>query len=326
VETPQQRRKQDDQGAGRPLHERVILTVLGLVGLGAAMSGAWWLWNQSGASAVVRDGSPNWHPNGQQIIFSSEEGGKAELFVTDLSGGHRDRLTTDNARPADEGGGAYSPDGNLIAFHSDRDGNFEIYVMNAEGEAVRRLTDDPGIDQAPAWSPDGKQLVFMSNRGNPGFDVMRMNADGSGVERLTTTGANGYPQYARDGLQLALHVGRDVYVMSLSTRGLRRLTYESHNGNGMYPTWSPDGSRLAFMSWRNGRTEIFTIKADGTEEQVVVTMPTGDAVDPRWSPDGRFLAFVHLPEGGITNAQQTPSQCIVYTVELGTGRLTRISR
>lgn len=301
----------------------MILWILGIGALGAASALAWWLWTQSGASGVVRDGSPNWHPDGRHIIFASEQGGKADLFVTDLSGGTRVQLTRDRT-PADEGGAAYSPTGDRIAFHTDRDGNFEIYVMDAAGDAARRLTDHPAIDQAPAWSRDGKQIVFMSNRDNPDFDIFRMNADGGNVERLTKGGANGYPEYSPDGGQLALHVGRDVYIMILETRGLRRVTYEPDNG--LHPTWEPLGRRLAFMSWRNGRTEIFTARPDSKDQQVVVTMPSGDAVDPRWSPDGRFIAFVHLPDGGLTRAQQAMPQRIVYIVEVDTGRLTRISR
>ncbi len=196
--------------------------------------------------------------------------------------------------------------------------------MLANGNAPRRLTNDPGIDQAPAWSPDGQQIVFMSDRANKEFDIFRMNADGSGLERLTTSGANGFPQYSPDGSQLALDVGHDVYVMSLSTRGLRRITHDP--ANGMHPTWSPDGRRLAFMSWRNGRSEIFTARVDGTEPQAVVTMPTGGAIDPRWSPDGLRIAFVHAPEGGINRIQATNQQYIVYVLELDTGRLQRISR
>lgn len=301
----------------------MILWILGIAAFGAASAGAWWLWNQSGAAAVVRDGSPNWSPDGRQIIFASEQGGKADLYLTDLSGGSRVQLTHD-ITPADEGGAAYSPAGDRIAFHSDRDGNFEIYVMQADTTGARRLTDHPGIDQAPAWSRDGKQIVFMSNRDNPEFDIFRMDADGRNVERLTKGGANGYPEYSPDGGQLALHVGRDVYVMSLQTRGLRRVTQEPNNG--LHPTWSPQGRRLAFMSWRNGHTEIFTSGADGQDQQVVVTMPSGDAVDPRWSPDGRYIAFVHLPDGGLTRAQEAMPQRIVYIVEVDTGRLTRISR
>ena len=225
--------------------------------------------------------------------------------------------------PGDAGGAAVSPDGKQIAFHSDRDGNFEIYVADINGEAARRRTDDPGIDLAPAWSRDGRQIVFMSNRANKDFDIYRMNADGSGLERLTSGGSNGFPEYSPDGSQLALQIDHDIYIMNLTTKGLRRLTHDP--ANGMHPTWSPDGRRIAFMSSRNGRGEIFTALADGSDPQVAVTMPSGDAIDPRWSPGGKRIIFVHVP-GGMAHSQDPDQQHIVYIVELETGRLQRISK
>jgi TolB protein len=65
----------------------------------------------------------------------------------------------------------------------------------------------------------------------------------------------------------------------------------------MYPSWSPDGKKIAFMTWRNGRTEIFTMNADGSDQKKLLNVERGDAVDPRWSPDGSRIAFVHLPDG-----------------------------
>ena len=65
----------------------------------------------------------------------------------------------------------------------------------------------------------------------------------------------------------------------------------------MYPSWAPDGTRLAFMTWRNGRTELFTMKADGSDQRKLMDVERGDAIDPRWSPDGTRIAFVHMPEG-----------------------------
>jgi TolB protein len=242
-------------------------------------------------SPITRDGSPAWSPDGSRIVFYSERDGNGEIYTMNADGSAVRRLTH---HPADEGYPSWSPDGRTILFDSDRDGGFDIYAMDADGSNVRRLTTHPARDVAASWSPDGLEIAFMSDR-DGGFDVYVMNADGSEQTRLTSTGASWFPMYSPDGARLALHVGRDVHVMDANGGELRRLTTDP--ANGMYPSWSPDATRIAFMSWRNGRTEIFVMNADGSNQQVVVSMTAGDAIDPRWSPDGSRVAFVHLPGG-----------------------------
>ena len=309
----------DRDNGSRPVAERVLILLAIVVAFAGLIGGAWWLVTQTGIGMLVRDSSPGWTHTGE-VVFASETDGKADIFATDRSGNQRRPLVE---APGDDGGAAFSRDGSQMAFHSDRDGNFEIYVARGDGSAARPITKDPAIDQMPAWSRDGTQIVFMSNRAGKTFDIYRMNADGTGVERMTTSGSNWFPEYSPDGGQLALHVERDVYVMSVATKGLRRLTYEPNNG--MHPTWAPDGQRIAFMTWRNGRSEIFTSRVDGTGPERLVTMPVGDAIDPRWSPDGKYIAFVHVP-GGVDNDQQGTGERVVYIVEVTSGRLQRISR
>lgn len=278
-------------------------------------------------SRAVRDGAPSWSPDSRRIVYYSERGGPADLWIVDATGDNPRQLTN---TPADEGGPAFSPDGKQIAFDTDHDGNFEIYVMDQNGGTPRRLTDHPGRDVSPAWSRDGKRIAFMSDRdapagtAQPNFDVYLMNTDGSGVERLTTTSSNWFPQFSPDGLKIAFHHWRDVHVMDFATRTIRQLTHEP--ANGMYPTWSRDSQRIAFMSWRNGRTEIFTMNADGSNQQPIVTMPRGGAIDPRWSPDGTRIAFVNVPEETAHDEQNPEHHRIIYVVDVASGKLTMLSR
>jgi TolB protein len=294
------------------------------LGLGCALTiAALALWLSEGAEtgAVVRDGSPSWSPDGKEVAFYSERDGKADLVITDRSGGNRRTLTQ---TPADEGGPAFSPNGLFIAFDSDAGGSFDIWIMRRDGSDVRRLTTDPARDVAPAWSPDSQRIVFMSSRDNPEFDLYEMNADGTNVRRLTNGSSNWFPQYSADATRLTFHVMRDVHVMNLETKALARLTTDPQNG--MHPSWSPDGREIAFMSWRNGRTELFRMNADGSGQELLLSMPDGDAVDPRWSPSGDAIAFVHVPSGGVSSAQDPTQERIVYVMELKTKALTRLSR
>jgi TolB protein len=240
-----------------------------------------------------KDGSPAWSPDGTRLAFYSERGGNAEIYVMHADGTGVTQLTRTSA---DEGYPSWSPDGRTIAFDSDRDGNFDIFAMNADGTNVRPLTRHPARDVSATWAPDGASIVFMSDRDAGGFDAYRSAPDPSAsATRLTRTGTTWFPVFAPDGQMLAFHVGRDVHTMPSAGGELRRLTTDP--ANGMYPSWSPDGRRLAFMSWRNGKTELFTMNADGSDQQPLVSMDRGDAVDPRWSPDGSTIAFVHLPDG-----------------------------
>ena len=309
----------DRDDASRPLAERLLIGLALIVALAGLAGGAWWLLTQTSVGTLVRDSSPNWTPDGD-VIFTSATDGKGDIYLTDKAGSHRRSLV---ATAGDDDGAALSLDGSKLAYHTDIDGNYEIYTAQADGLAPKRVTHDPAIDQLPAWSRDGTQIVFMSNRGGKMFDIYRMKADGSNVERLTTGKSNGFPEYSPDGGQLVLQIERDVFIMSLSTKGLRQVT--GSPTNGQHPTWSPTGHQLAFVSSRNGRREIFTSLVDGTDAKPLVTMPTGDAIDPRWSPDGRFIAFVHVPDG-VDSDQDGKAQRVVYVVEKDSGRLQRISR
>jgi Tol biopolymer transport system component len=298
----------------------------GALAVVATLAGGWYLWDYYSRRPPTRAGAASWSPSGKEIVFYAEQdGGKADLFVMDRDGSNvRPIVQTPNA---DEGSPAFSPDGTKIAYDSDEAGagNFEIYVVPLGGGNRRRLTQHPARDLAPAWAPDGQSIAFMSDRDSrPEFDVYRMTPEGSNVERLTKDATHWFPQYSPDGTRLAMHVWRDVHILDLSTRRMRRLTTDPLNG--MYPTWSPDGTRIAFMSWRNGATQLFTMNADGSDQQMIVSMPRGSAIDPRWSPDGDFIAFVHVPEETV-HGQQTPDQQrLIYTVELSSGRIRRLSR
>lgn len=178
-----------------------------------------------------------------------------------------------------------------ISFVSDRDGDAEIYVMNADGSDVIQLTDDDADDGFPAWSPDGSRIAFTS-RG----DIYVMNVDGGGVVQLTGNSSKSCESVFfsdRDG-----DGSSELYVRHADGSIELFTDYDSLNWRSAdwYPSWSPDGGRIAFQSYRDGDADIYVMDANGSG---VVQLTENDKLDwfPSWSPDGEHIAFASERDG-----------------------------
>jgi Tol biopolymer transport system component len=169
-----------------------------------------------------------------------------------------------------------------------------------DGTDVIQLTFEGQHNDDPVWMPDGSRIVFSSDR-DLHFDLYIMNADGSGVERLTNNPGtfDGYAAVSPDGNHIAFTSNRDlnleIYVLSTVGNGpkkkfqhLTRLT--DNAAEDRHPTWSPDGTRIAFVSERDGNPEIYSMNADGTDV-VRLTVNAADEGEPAWSLGGSRIAF-----------------------------------
>jgi len=131
---------------------------------------------------------PAWSPDGKRIAFEREIDGHYQIFTTNADGTGERRLTYTSA---EESHAWWSPDGKKIVFGSGRSGNADIYVMNPDGSRQTRLTSTPTGEYFPAWSPDGSRIAYTAvlNPQDPMLlprDLFVMNADGTGIRRLTT--------------------------------------------------------------------------------------------------------------------------------------------
>ncbi len=186
--------------------------------------------------------SPAWSGDGSRIAFSSSRGGEPDIWVADVSGDHLHSITFLQGPNVSP---AWNPRTNTqIAWVSGRTGEPQIYIMDQDGSNVQRMTDS-GYAVSPSWSPNGQFLTFSWNRkygpGDPG--------------------------------------GQDIYVMDIASKRWLQVTHES--GNNDFPSWAPDTRHIVFQRKMGDHTEIWSMLADGTDQQQLTH--TGNNFMPNWS-------------------------------------------
>ena len=280
--------------------------------------------------------------DGRKLIFQSSRGGYAcdKIWTMDIDGS--------NKRMVSPGHGAHTcsyffPDGKRIVFASTKHlaGDcppkpktpagaryvwplypYNIYKANPDGSDLVRLTNNPQYDAEPVVSPDGKQVVFGSQREGD-FDIYIMNADGSNVRRLTDrVGYDGGPWFSPDGTKIVwrawypeseaereqwkdcmaknyiLAFPLSLWVMDADGSNKRMIL--SNGATNFAPSWHPDGSRIIFASnmddWREDirqfghNFELYLINIDGKGLERITYNKTFDSF-PMFSPDGRKLVW-----------------------------------
>lgn len=232
----------------------------------------------------------------QQIVFVSRRDTDNELYAINVDGSGLKRLTNHlgvDFYPA------WSPDGSQLAYVYQQGENYDIYVMDADGSNVVRLTEHDAHDYAPAWSPDGSRLAFTTSR-NGAWEIYVMDNDGTNLVRLTrSTTEDWNPSWSPDGARIAYFTNQDdtdedeevnweIYVMNADGSNPTRLT--DHPAADNNPSWSSDGSKIAFHSNRDGNWEIYVMNADGSNPTRLTDNAAEDYA-PVWSPDSSQIAF-----------------------------------
>ena len=196
--------------------------------------------------------------------------------------------------------------GGQIAFSSTRSGIPQIYLINVDGTGLTLITNSENGACQPSWSPDGKQLVFISPcrvRGDfydnayKDSSLYLINADGTGERALTTIpGADFDPAWSPDGKRIAFASLRDgrkeIYVLTIETGAVTRLTNSPADVENSQPSWSPLGNQIVYTVKRVGAYQVWSMTDTG-QGQVQVVRSGQQLWDfaPVWAPDGETILF-----------------------------------
>ncbi|HYK82183.1 MAG TPA: BamA/TamA family outer membrane protein [Gemmatimonadales bacterium] len=269
--------------------------------------------------------SPALTPDGRDVAYFSEKNSFfVDLYLADAETGRvKQRLVKSTLSSNYESlrfiysAGAFSPDGRYFAIaakHKDRD-DLVILDVQRDREARRIRIPLNGLT-TPAWSPDGKQLVFTGYDGGVS-DLFMVNADGSDLRRLTNDKyADLQPSWSPDGKTIAFTTDRGphtdfttlrfgnmrIALYHLSTGAIELLPHMDQ-GKNINPVWAPDGRSLAFVSDRNGMSNIFLYDfADKNIYELTDVFTGVSGITPlspclSWAHEADRLAFAYYEDG-----------------------------
>jgi TolB protein len=277
-------------------------------------------------------------PN-ERVIFLRA----GSVWMMRPDGSDAEQLTVRSLEAADHAP-AVAPDGRHLAYASAKDGARKIYVQNFEDMIPMAVTSgEGGGDDEPAWSPDGAQLAFM--RGDPrehrDLYVVTLDGETASEPRLVVAGDDDRPELA--GAPVWLPGGRSI-LMSADRRahqgtGLWRVDVQTGHMSRVSPlpghAWwvvdreaavAPDGSRIAFVSNRQGSSaddadefDLYSIRPDGSGLTRLSDDP-GTVAHPAYSPDGKRLFFAS------TRIRQADFEWELYVMAAGGGAQRRLTR
>ncbi len=262
------------------------------------------------------------------------------VWIMHPSGAERTAISVRSHDSADEAP-AFSPAGDTIAYASTKKGKKTIQVVTLADMLPKQVTDGTnGGDTSPTWSPNGKRIAFVRGHPEDRRDLYIVDAAG-GEPTLLLKGNDDKPMLAGDpswsptGDMVVFSSdrregkGTALWLINVATKKLTRLTVPRPGAwfvRDRFPTWSPDGKRIAFASNRHvasgdqaGDYDIYAINPDGSGLTRLTDDP-GVASDPTYSPDGTRIMFTS------TRDRQNAYETELYVMAAQGGKQVRMTR
>ncbi len=273
-------------------------------------------------------GDLSWSPDGRYIAAArtstQREGESTGVYLIPVEGGEP-RLVTPAKAPASDRDPAISHDGRRLAYFSCANccyGRCDVMTVELDAElrpmgAPRRLTSMNSQMEGLAWTRDGRSLIFRKLTGLL-YYLWRVDVDGRHPpERIEVSGIGARRPStvpSRDRLVYG-RVTDDSDIYQVGPKGSVHV-FSRSSFPDFQPTYSPDGTQIAFCSVRSGDvSRIWVARADGSEPRPLTGDMQGNQLAPSWSPDGRTLAFTSLANGDYQ----------IWTIEVDGANLRRIA-
>ena len=251
-------------------------------------------------------GSLDVSPDGKLAALAWNKSGAWEIWLVSLDGQGKPKRITGG--PESKSSPRFSPDGKRLAFLQDHEGdeNYDVHLYDlATGETRNAMPDTPdALYDLISWSPDGEAIALISNR--PGiFAAHVLDLTTGELHRLSHHPySDGDVAWSPDGAHIAVVAntkGQDANIFVIPARGgpERPLTVDGLPVDAASPRWSPDGRRLAFVSWMHSNADIGVWELDSDEVDWIST-GKWDEEAPSWSPDGRQLVHTINRDGEVS--------------------------
>jgi TolB protein len=238
-------------------------------------------------------------PDGKHVAFTSTRSGSLRLWIMNADGSHQ-RMVADERHRVSQHNPAYTPDGTRLVYTRCVEGvACAIYSIGVDGTHRRSLTPLQGppievFDFYPSVSPGGRIAFTRFDQNVNGIvaQVYVMRSDGSAVHAVSPARLEGLaPDWSPDGRWIAFtsdccRLGSNIYVMDPHGTDVQRLTREAYPNNGTFPSYSPEGDQIAFVSDRRYDdfccSDLFVMEANGEQEALISTGLVG-VYDPSWA-------------------------------------------